>query len=135
MGTACGERGVMADRLGGPRGEPMSLGLYGALPGSPSVCGSINRDVFHAWVNQDVMPKRPDKAVLVMDNASFHTREEIQQAMTEAGHTLAYLPPYRPDLNPIEQTWAQAKAIRRKKPCSIEALFKEAKLKNHYYIV
>ena len=44
---------------------------------------------------------------------------------------LAYLPPYSPDLNPIEQTWAQVKAIRRKKPCTIEALFKEAELNNH----
>ncbi len=58
-----------------------------------------------------------------MDNASFHKRLDTQAAIRQAGHQLEYLPPYSPDLNPIEHKWAQAKAIRRKQRCSIEEIF------------
>lgn len=58
-----------------------------------------------------------------MDNAPFHKRQDIQEAITQAGHILEYLPPYSPDLNPIEKKWAQAKAIRRQKKCSVDELF------------
>ncbi|MGB4946131.1 MAG: transposase, partial [Candidatus Competibacter denitrificans] len=40
------------------------------------------------------------------------------------GHTLEYLPPYSPDLNPIEHQWAQAKAVRRQTHCSVDDLFR-----------
>ncbi|MBX3326624.1 MAG: transposase [Nitrospira sp.] len=43
--------------------------------------------------------------------------------MLHAGHTLEYLPPYSPDLNPIEHTWAQAKSIRRQLGASVETIF------------
>jgi transposase len=42
-----------------------------------------------------------------MDNATFHKREDIQTAIQQAGMTLEYLPPYSPDLNPIEHKWAE----------------------------
>jgi transposase len=69
------------------------------------------------------MPKLPKNSVIVMDNASFHKRLDIQQAILEAGHILEYLPPYSPDLNPIEHKWAQAKAIRKQKKCTVDELF------------
>ena len=75
---------------------------------------NINADVFTAWVEQDLIPKLPPNAVIVMDNATFHKRKDTQDLIKEAGHELLYLPPYSPDLNPIERKWAQAKAIRRK---------------------
>ncbi|MES2354214.1 MAG: transposase [Pseudomonadota bacterium] len=52
-----------------------------------------------------------------MDNATFHKRHDTQVAIRKAGITLEYLPPYSPDLNPIEKKWAQVKAIRRKHRC------------------
>ena len=58
-----------------------------------------------------------------MDNASFHKRLDIQKAIRGAGHILLFLPPYSPQLNPIEHKWAQAKAIRKQKHCSIYELF------------
>jgi len=61
-----------------------------------------------------------------MDNATFHKRQDTQKMIKNAGFILEYLPPYSPDLNPIEQKWAQAKAVRRKKRCSIQKLFKES---------
>ncbi len=85
--------------------------------------GPVNADVFHAWVTQDLLPRLPARAVLVMDNAAFHKRADIREAIAAAGHTLEFLPPYSPDLNPIERKWAQAKAIRRRSQCSIDELF------------
>ncbi|NRA88018.1 MAG: IS630 family transposase [Rhizobiales bacterium] len=87
-------------------------------------CSNVNADVFTAWLKQDLLPKCPTKSVIVMDNAAFHKRQDTRDAIIRAGHTLLFLPPYSPDLNPIEQKWAHAKAIRRKQRCSIYDLFK-----------
>ena len=84
---------------------------------------SINSDVFYAWLTQDLLPKLTTGAVIVMDNATFHKRSDMLKAITEHGCIAEYLPPYSPDLNPIEKKWAQAKSIRRKLRCSINELF------------
>lgn len=84
---------------------------------------NVNADVFTAWLQQDLIPKLPENAVLVMDNATFHKRSDTLQAIEKAGHTALFLPPYSPDLNPIEQKWAQAKALRKQTHCSIEEIF------------
>ena len=65
-----------------------------------------------------MLDKLPKQSVVVMDNAAFHKRKDILEAILAAGHTLEYLPSYSPDLNPIEKKWAQAKAIRRRKQLS-----------------
>lgn len=85
--------------------------------------GNIDSDVFHAWVTQDLLIHLQPSAVIVMDNATFHKRRDTQQAIEQAGHRLEYLPPYSPDLNPIEHKWAQAKARRRKFLCDVDSLF------------
>ena len=100
----------------------------GALVGKTLIalsllCGSVNTEVFTAWIQQDLIPKLPEKSVVVMDNASFHKGEKMRKAIEESGHTLLYLPPYSPDLNPIEKKWAQAKKLRRTLNCSIHDLF------------
>lgn len=84
---------------------------------------NIDADVFKTWVTTDLLPKLEMPSVLIMDNATFHKREDIKNTITKAGHTLEYLPPYSPDLNPIEYKWARAKAMRRKRQCSIAQLF------------
>ena len=86
--------------------------------------GTINAATFNSWIEQDLIPKLPATSVVVMDNAAFHKDKVMQQQLSLAGFTLEYLPPYSPDLNPIEQKWAQAKSIRRKNNCSIDELFK-----------
>jgi len=70
-----------------------------------------------------LIPKLPENSVIVMDNATFHKRSDTLQVIENAGHTALFLPPYSPDLNPIEQKWAQMKAMRKKLHCSIEQLF------------
>ena len=89
---------------------------------------NINTEIFTAWVEQDLLPKLPPSSVLVMDNAAFHKNQTMQIMIKNAGHTLQYLPPYSPDLNPIEHKWAQAKTLRRKHQCSINHLFQSYNL-------
>ncbi len=86
---------------------------------------SINGDIFHNWVQEDLLPKLPKNSVIVMDNATFHKRCDTQALIKEAGCTLEYLPTYSPDLNPIEHKWAQAIARRRSLQCSIISLFSD----------
>lgn len=74
---------------------------------------SVNSDVFHSWVNQLLLPNLPKNSVIVMDNATFHKRQDIQDLIQEAEHTILWLPPYSPDLNPIEQVWAWVKRKRK----------------------
>lgn len=92
----------------------LTVGLFNA---------NINADIFYAWVVQDLLPKLPPHCIVVMDNATFHKRLDIQNAIANAGHTLEYLPPYSPDLNPIEKKWEQSKAVRKQNLCSIPQLF------------
>jgi transposase len=84
---------------------------------------NIDSDVFYTWLTKDLIPQLPENSVVVMDNASFHKRKDMQDSLTHAGHTLLYLPPYSPDLNPIEPKWAHAKAIRKQLRCSVSELF------------
>jgi hypothetical protein len=109
----------------GAKGRTNAIGaLIGATLLTVSLFEStINSEVFTAWVQQDLIPKLPQRSVVVMDNATFHKQSGMQQALGAAGHTLLYLPPYSPDLNPIEKKWAQIKALRRKVGGSIDALF------------
>ncbi|KAF0118944.1 MAG: Transposase [Rhodospirillaceae bacterium] len=85
---------------------------------------NINADIFYQWTVQSLLPKLPPASVVVMDNATFHKRADIRDAIANDGHALDFLPAYSPDLNPIEKKWAHAKSIRRKSACSIQDLFK-----------
>ena len=109
----------------GAKGRTNAIGaLIGAKLLTVSLFEStINSEVFTAWVQQDLIPKLPQRSVVVMDNASFHKQLEMQNTLAAAGHTLLYLPPYSPDLNPIEKKWAQVKSLRRKVGGSIDTLF------------
>lgn len=61
---------------------------------------------FHRWPEP--------KSVLVMDNASFHHSDRLSQMCADAGVKLVYLPPYSPDLNPIEEFFAELKSFIRR---------------------
>ncbi len=91
----------------------LMLSTHGLLTVDLFNC-SINADVFEAWLQQALLPVLPNGAVIVIDNATFHTSEQIKKGVEPAGCFLEYLPPYSPDLNPIEHKWAQAKALREK---------------------
>ena len=107
------------------RTHVMGALLASCLLTATLLTGSVNADVFFAWLAQDLLPKLPPNCVIVMDNAVFHKRDDSQQLIKQAGHLLAFLPPYSPDLNPIEHKWAQAKSIQRQQKCSIDELFSQ----------
>lgn len=88
----------------------------------------INADVFYAWVSQELLRSIPKNSVIVLDNATFHKRNDAIGAIEKQGHSVLFLPPYSPDLNPIERKWAQAKSIRRKFGYTPDQLFLYANL-------
>jgi len=104
------------------------INVIGALIGKDLLAATlfdctVDTDVFFAWTVQILLPKLPANSILILDNASFHKRLDIREAVRNAGHTLLFQPAYSPDLNPIEHKWAQLKSIRRKRRCSVDELF------------
>ena len=86
--------------------------------------GPINGLTFQAYVEQILVPTLGPGDVVIMDNLGSHKGHAVRQAIENAGATLLYLPPYSPDLNPIEQVFAKLKAILRKTAArSLEALW------------
>jgi len=101
-------------------------GLCGkSLIGCGIVEGNVDASVFNTWVDKVLIPDLPENSVVVMDNAAFHKSEKTRELIENHGHKIEFLPPYSPDLNPIEHKWAQAKSIRKKYDCDLFDLFTE----------
>jgi len=73
--------------------------------------GAMNGDLFEGWLEQILVPAfhTPAKSVLILDNASWHRKGVICDIADEYGFQVMFLPPYSPDLNPIEKVWANVK--------------------------
>ena len=67
--------------------------------------GSCNRDLFEMWLQECLLPQLQPGDVIVIDNASFHRSQSIDEIVAAAGCEIWYLPPYSPDLNEIEHWW------------------------------
>jgi transposase len=76
--------------------------------------GAINGETFRAYVEQFLAPTLTPGDIVIMDNLGSHKVAGVRQAIEAAGARLLYLPPYSPDLNPIEQLFSKLKAILRK---------------------
>lgn len=76
--------------------------------------GPMNSDAFEAHVDQILAPTLQPGDVVVMDNLAPHKRAEVREIIAARGAELRYLPPYSPDLNPIENAFAKLKAGLRK---------------------
>ena len=75
--------------------------------------GALTGDVFLAYVRRQLAPELRAGDVLVMDNLSVHKVGGVREAVEAAGARLLYLPPYSPDLNPIEQVFSKLKSLLR----------------------
>ena len=76
--------------------------------------GPINGQSFLAYVEQFLVPTLAPGDVVVMDNLGSHKGKAVRRAIRAAGAKLLFLPPYSPDLNPIEQVFAKLKTLLRK---------------------
>lgn len=76
--------------------------------------GPINGEAFRAYVEQVLVPALKPGDIVVMDNLGSHKNRAIRRAIRAAGARLLFLPPYSPDLNPIEQLFAKLKTLLRK---------------------
>ncbi|BAI76853.1 transposase (plasmid) [Azospirillum sp. B510] len=76
--------------------------------------GPINATVFRAYVEQVLAPTLQSGDILILDNLSSHKVAGVREAVEARGARVLYLPPYSPDLNPIEQAFAKLKALLRK---------------------
>jgi len=120
----------MARRYGrAPRGERLAMSVpYGHWKTTTFVAalrhdridapcvidGPMNGELFLAYVEQFLAPTLSPGDIVVMDNLPAHKVKGIAEAIAATGAELRYLPPYSPDLNPIEQMFAKLKALLRK---------------------
>ena len=89
--------------------------------------GPINGAWFKTWVDKALIPTLAPGDVVILDNLSSHKAKAVRKALRTAGAHLIFLPPYSPDLNPIEQVFAKLKHLMRKaQPRDIEATWRKA---------
>ena len=88
-----------------------------------TVEAATDREVFLTYLEDVLCPKLRVGHVVVMDNLSAHKVEGVRKRIEQAGATLLYLPPYSPDLNPIEKAWSKLKqALRAAGARTLQAL-------------
>lgn len=86
--------------------------------------GPMNGDLFLAYVQQQLVPTLKPGDVVVMDNLASHKRAGVREAIEAAGAKLVYLPPYSPDLNPIELVFSKLKwLVRSREERTMEGLW------------
>jgi transposase len=102
-----------------PHGHWQTLTFVAALriDGLTAPCvldGPINARSFLAYVEQFLVPTLKPGDIVVMDHLGSHQGTAVRRAIRQAGAKLVFLPPYSPDLNPIENAFAKLKALLRK---------------------
>ena len=91
-----------------------------------AVEGATTREVFEAYLQHVLAPSLRPGEVVVMDNLSAHKGGRVKELIESRGCTLLYLPPYSPDLNPIEQAFSKVKALVRRVEARTRAVLIEA---------
>ena len=110
-----GERLVDATPWGHWKITTFVAGLRASGLIAPTVLdGPMRGEIFRAYVEQMLAPALAPGDVVVLDNLSAHKVAGVEEAIRAVGASLLYLPPYSPDLNPIEQAFAKLKALLRK---------------------
>lgn len=84
----------------------------GALAATQLWEGTCNAEIFNNWVRDLLCPLLNQNTVVIMDNATFHKSKETRALIESKGAVLLFLPPYSPDLNPIEKDFGAIKKIR-----------------------
>jgi len=88
-------------------------GLIGKRLTAPMLFeGTCNTAIFNAWLEQELCPVLNENIVVVIDNAAFHKSAATRELIASTGAALLFLPPYSPELNPIEKTFGTIKKHR-----------------------
>jgi transposase len=86
--------------------------------------GALNGEMFKGYVEECLAPSLKKGDVVIMDNLSSHKVEGLREIVEERGARIEYLPPYSPDLNPVENMWSKIKSqLRKTKERCKEILF------------
>jgi transposase len=112
---------------GTPAGNWKILTILGAMStrgmiAAMTIEAATDTDIFLAYLDHVLCPKLQPGDVVVMDNLSSHKVDGVRQRIESMGAQVLYLPPYSPDLNPIEKAWAKLKQLL----CSAKARTAEA---------
>lgn len=78
-----------------------------------TIGGATNTEIFRAYVSEVLLPTLRPGDMVVMDNLSAHKNKETIALIESAGAEAVFLPPYSPDLNPIEMMWSKVKNFLR----------------------
>jgi transposase len=78
-----------------------------------TVDGAVNQDVFESFIERVLAPSLTPGDTVVMDNLSSHKGARVRELIEKAGASVLYLPPYSPDLNPIEMAFSKLKQLIR----------------------
>ncbi|HEP6115039.1 TPA: transposase [Streptococcus pyogenes] len=100
------------DKIRGRRFERISVlaGQIGNQFVAPMIYkDSMTSDFFMKWFSEQLLPSLSETHVIVMDNANFHPKKQIDELCVEQQHFFLPLPPYSRELNPIETAWANLK--------------------------
>jgi len=92
---------------------------------------SANTDIFCEFLKNYLSPILKPKHVVVMDNVAFHKSEQASKIIESTGAKWIYLPPYHPELNPIEEMWSKIKTILRQQSARTLYTFQNA-IKNAF---
>lgn len=111
-------RAVGGDRATAPR--PFNKGKQFSIIGAISMAGivammyvelAVNADIFLGYIEQSLLPNLKPGQYVVMDNARVHKSDAIENLIESVGAKVVFLPPYSPDLSPIEKMWSKVKEI------------------------
>jgi transposase len=108
--SLCGARLVASVPYGHWKTTTFLAGLRTSGLTAPLVVnGAVNGEIFTAYVRQQLVPTLRAGDVVILDNLSSHKPVGVREAIESVGATLLFLPPYSPDLNPIENVFAKFK--------------------------
>lgn len=119
-----GERLVARVPHGHYQTNTLIAGIRSSGPCAPWVFeGAMDGEMFLAWLREGLVPTLQPGDVVVLDNLATHKVAGVREILAAAGARLLYLPPYSPDLNPIENLWSQVKShLRRLAPRTADEL-------------
>lgn len=99
---------------------------YEGMVAIGTVEGSFNAKRFLFWLVECLLPKVPRSTMIIWDNIKFHYGEAVKAAVAAAGCFIVKMPPYSPDLNPIEECWSKLKHFVRKAKARTQRALLEA---------